>query len=71
MTTVKAREYFVSFNTEGDNLYQGVKVTINTEMIADMNRKVRIDLCDDPLYKALWMYVKNNPPKKEDMIDGN
>lgn len=62
------REYFISLDVEGSNLINGVKVSISTEMITDMERKMRIDLCDDPLYAKLCEYVKNNPAKE--LIDG-
>lgn len=59
----KPREYYVSFTSEGENIVQGVKVTITSEMITDLDRKIRIDLSSDPLYSALCKYVRNNPPE--------
>ena len=52
--------YNIAFNTMPGGYLRTVKVTIE-EDVMDAADKVRVDLCDNPLYKELQTYVKNNP----------
>lgn len=54
------REYYIAFDTLPDGYLKGVKVTIEEDVLDAMDT-VRIDLANDPLYKKLKTYVKNNP----------
>lgn len=59
------REYFIDFDTkEMPGRIVGVKVTLDNQILTDMKREVRIDLCDHPLYPKLVRYVQSNPPKE-------
>lgn len=57
-----ADEYFIDFNTEQQpGKIQAVRVTIELVTITDMEKPMRIDLCDHPLYPELRRYVESNP----------
>lgn len=60
--------YYIAFDTKdmAPNL-KATKVTLNYEMISDMNKQLPINLAEDPLYPALHAYCMANPPRK---IDG-
>lgn len=61
--TQPARSYIVAaFTTDvpKTGLVRVVKVTIETEFM-DTDETMHIDLADDPRYKDLQGYVKNNP----------
>lgn len=58
-------EYHVEFDTqEMAGRLLAVRVRLDREIIRDMNRKVNIALCNDPLYPALERYVRANPSGK-------
>lgn len=60
-----ARDYYIEFKTkEAPGLLMATRVSLATEFIRDMDRKLAINLADDPLYPALYQYVKNNPPRE-------
>lgn len=40
---------------------KAVKITIEEDVMVDLDEEVRVDLADHPLYKALQNYVKANP----------
>jgi hypothetical protein len=52
-------EYYINFTTQEGKL-EGIRVRVDMQPIS-MNQKVRIDLCNHPLYKELESYVKDNP----------
>lgn len=53
-----ADEYYINFSTKEGKL-EGVRIRIDMQPIG-MDQKVRIDLCDHPLYSELKQYVKDN-----------
>lgn len=57
-------KYYISFNTKEmrPNIV-AVSVDISRELIRDDHKKMRVDLCDSPLYKDLERYVLANPSK--------
>lgn len=60
-TTNMRAEFAMEFQTSNAaGLIRYVKVTIE-ESLMDREDRVRIDLCDHPLYPALQRYVKGNP----------
>lgn len=60
-------KYCISFNTkEIPGRIEAVQVHLKKLYMREQD-KVRVDLCNDPLYPALVQYVKNNPgPVKVD-----
>lgn len=55
-------EFHISFNTQVSPGYiRTVKVTIQEDVLVDMDEQVRVDLADHPLYKVLQKYVHSNP----------
>ena len=55
-------EYYISFNTKiNPGKIEATKVTLGLETVTDMNKQMKINLCDHPLYKELQEYVKLNP----------
>lgn len=61
----KMAEYYISFNTmDMKPNIKAVKVTIHHELITDMDKRLPINLCDDPLYRELHSYCMHNPPRK-------
>lgn len=55
-------EFHISFDTKKTPGYiKAVKITIEEDVMVDLDEQVRIDLADHPLYKALQHYVKANP----------
>jgi hypothetical protein len=58
---VKAK-YYISFNTkELPGAIKAVSVTLDNEIVTDMNKSMSVNLCEHPLYKNLEQYVKANP----------
>ncbi len=56
--------YYVSFDTrEMEHRLVAVRVDISQEVIRDMEKPLHIDLCCNPLYKALYDYCMKNPPR--------
>jgi hypothetical protein len=54
-------EYFIDFNTKQQpGKIQAVRVRLDLQTIEYMNKRMRIDLCDHPLYKELKQYVEAN-----------
>jgi hypothetical protein len=57
------RDYYISFDTkEFPGMIKAVKVSMDTEIVADITKSFPINLVDDPLYLALCKYIRNNPP---------
>lgn len=57
----ESEEYFIDFNTQIEpGKIQAVRVRIDLMTVTDMNKPMRIDLCDHPLYRELQKYVKGN-----------
>lgn len=56
-----ADEYFINFDTRIEpGKMVATRVRIDQVTITDMSTKMRIDLCDHPLYKDLRDYVEAN-----------
>jgi hypothetical protein len=56
-----AEEYFIDFDTKSNpGKIAAVRVRLDLVTITDMNAKMRVDLCQHPLYKELKNYVKMN-----------
>ncbi len=54
-------EYFISFDTQNNpGKLEAIRVRIDNVTITDMHQKLRIDLCNHPLYSDLKKYVKAN-----------
>lgn len=57
-------EYYIEFDTKSNpGKIEAIKVGIGLETIVDDKRVLNIALCDHPLYRHLWEYVKMNPPQ--------
>jgi hypothetical protein len=57
--------FHISFDTKKlDGYIETVKVTIENDVMDSMD-KVRVDLCDHPLYPDLERYVLANPSQGE------
>ena len=55
-------EYSISFDTKiNPGKIDAIRVRIDVVTIEDMNRPMRLDLCDHPLYSDLAKYVRSNP----------
>jgi hypothetical protein len=55
-------EYFISFDTKiNPGKIDAVRVRIDVVTIDDMNKPMRLDLCNHPLYSDLAQYVRGNP----------
>jgi hypothetical protein len=60
------RTYYIKFDTrEVPGKLVAISVTLDSEIIADLERPLSINLSDDPLYPALCEHVRLNPPRKE------
>jgi hypothetical protein len=58
------RDYYIAFDTrEVPGQIVAVKVSVGTEYITDMDKKLPINLSDDPLYLDLCKYIRNNAPE--------
>lgn len=60
--TQQPRSYIVAASTKDvpkTGLVRVTKVTIETDFM-EMSESMRIDLAEDPLYKDLQSYVRNN-----------
>lgn len=58
------RDYYIAFDTkEIPNGLKATKVSLDSVLVLDMQKKFNIALCDDPLYPQLVAYVKANPAK--------
>lgn len=56
-----ARSYYVSFDTKDmPGKIVAVKVTIEKEIISDMEKELPINMSEDPLYHHLKTYCENN-----------
>ena len=57
-----SKSYYINFDT---TTFAGkiltVKVTLETEVLADMSVPIYVDLLSDPHYLKLQEYVLNNP----------
>ncbi|MFA7504266.1 MAG: hypothetical protein WCZ28_06170 [Burkholderiaceae bacterium] len=54
--------YCIAFDTKDmAPRIKAVRVDLSTYIMRDMDEKVRVDLCDHPLYPALERYVLANP----------
>lgn len=54
--------FYIDFDTNSHpGAIQAVKVTIELELIKDMDKSLNIALFDHPLYPELQRYVKANP----------
>ena len=61
--TQPPRSYIVAATTKDvpkTGLIRVTKITVETDFM-EMTDTMRIDLADDPLYKDLQGYVRNNP----------
>lgn len=57
--------YYIAFDTqELPGALLAVRVTIDQEVIRDMERELPINLCEHPLYDKLATYVIHNRPRK-------
>lgn len=55
------KKYFISFDTkEMPGHIKAVTVTLDNEIVSDMQAKMSIDLVNHPLYPVLVAYVKAN-----------
>lgn len=61
---VPADEYYISFTTDKGGAPAGtidaIRVRIDMVRVTNMNKPMRVDLCDHPLYPDLKKYVKAN-----------
>jgi len=58
-------KYYISFDT--NDMHPNIKavtVSLGHELISDMDKKLPINLVDDPLYPDLVQYVWANNPGK-------
>ena len=53
--------FYIDFDTEDGPGLLAVRVTLDSEYIQDMNKKLNIALADHPLYWKLERYVLANP----------
>ena len=59
------KKYYISFDTkELPGCIKAVTVTLDNEIVSDMNAQMSIDLCNHPLYSNLVAYVQANPVRK-------
>jgi len=57
-----AKYYYIEFDTlDMKDRIVAVRVEVTKEVVRDMNKKMNINLADDPLYAALQRYVLANP----------
>ena len=57
-----SEEYFITFNTKiNPGKLEAVRVRLDIVTIDKMDQKLRIDLCEHPLYSDLKKYVEANP----------
>lgn len=57
-----SRKYYIAFDTlDTPGLIKAVTVSVDIEYVKDMNVGLPINLAEDPLYKDLTHYVRNNP----------
>lgn len=59
-------DFYIAFDTKdmAPNI-KAVKVSLNHELIRDMNKGLPINLCEHPLYHHLEAYVKANPSRRK------
>lgn len=61
---MESNRYYVSFDTKSNpGKVESVYVEIGNETIADMTRLRPINLAEHPLYRDLWQYCRENPPR--------
>ena len=57
--------YYIAFDTKDMAPHiKATRVSLDTELIRDMNKQLPINLSDHPLYPQLVKYVQNNPVPK-------
>lgn len=55
------KDFYISFDTkEMPGKIVALKVSIQKEIITDMNKGMRVDLVDHPLYPQLVRYIEAN-----------
>lgn len=60
-----AEAYYIEFDTNAiPGKLRAVKVALDSEIISDMDKGLRVDLALHPLYPALEKYVLANPSPK-------
>lgn len=57
-------KFYIDFNTEDGGIL-ATKITIESELVTDMNREFNIALAAHPLYKNLERYVLANPSEED------
>lgn len=58
--TTNPEHYYIEFNTNKLGVLTATRVVLKTEVIVDMDKKMRVDLVDHPLYPKLVKYVLSN-----------
>ena len=63
-------KFYIEFDTkEFEPFLKGISVTLQSELIRDLNKQMPINLSEHPLYPALVRYVQHNPvPKKQEKV---
>lgn len=58
---VPCNTFYINFNTQiHPGKIEAVKITIELETIEDMDKPLRLDLVDHPLFPDLLEYIKAN-----------